>query len=135
MNSYQNILKRFSVKSYNFVKTTPIHCFANSCQDALKLIFSQKSKVISKCFITDFQSKVISKCFKIDFQSKVCNFAIDCNVAEDEAGCPTYYTFDGCADNLQNCHWKEDFPDHVDWVAISGLKSFILTFEMYYFKR
>ena len=56
----------------------------------------------------------------IIIQTKVCDFAFNCPDGHDESGCPTFFSFDECTDNLQNCHWKEDFPDKIDWVAFSG---------------
>jgi hypothetical protein len=45
----------------------------------------------------------------------------NCNDGHDESGCPTFFTFDECSGDLKNCHWKEDFPDKVDWIAVSGI--------------
>ena len=53
----------------------------------------------------------------------------NCNGGEDEATCPTYSTFNDCNDNLNACHWNEDFPDHVDFVAIGGSLFFVVDFD------
>jgi hypothetical protein len=58
------------------------------------------------------------------FQSKVCDFVFNCNDGHDESGCPTFFTFDECSADLKNCHWKEDFPDKVDWIAVSGIDTY-----------
>jgi len=48
----------------------------------------------------------------------------NCNDGHDESGCPTFFTFDECSGDLKNCHWKEDFPDKVDWIAVSGIDTY-----------
>jgi hypothetical protein len=48
----------------------------------------------------------------------------NCDDGDDESGCPTFFTFDECSGELSNCHWKEDFTDKVDWIAVSGIDTY-----------